>query len=119
VTPEETLARIAFRDDGFIAALPGNDDRVVGLDLPTCALVRLAALVGLDGSMTSFVAAVRNAKSADLSESEIVATLVAVLPSVGAVRASSAAPKLALALGYEPDVALDGDRIVERDTPQR
>jgi hypothetical protein len=31
---------------------------------------------------------------------------LAVLPSVGVVRASSAAPKIALALGYEPDSAL-------------
>jgi 4-carboxymuconolactone decarboxylase len=117
VSPEETLARIALRDDQYIHALPGGEDKAAGLEWPTCALVRLAALIGLDGSMPSFVATVRQAKTAGVTDSEIVSTLTAVLPSVGAVRASSAAPKLALALGYDPDVMLDEDN--HRVEPQR
>jgi alkylhydroperoxidase/carboxymuconolactone decarboxylase family protein YurZ len=103
----ETLARIAVRDDQFIASLPGGNARAANLDLSTCALVRLAALIGLDGSPASFVASVQEAKLAGASAAEIVATLTAVLPSVGAVRANSAAPKIARALGYEPDSALE------------
>jgi 4-carboxymuconolactone decarboxylase len=104
---KETLARIALRDDTFISSLQGADATAVDLDGSTCSLVRLAALIGLDGSSASFVASVQDAKTAGASAAEIVATLTAVLPSVGAVRASSAAPKIALALGFEPDPALE------------
>ena len=103
---EETLARIALRDDRFISALPGSSCEVITLDQRTCALARLAAVIVLDGGTTSFVATVQDAQAAGASPDEIVATLLAVLPAAGVVRASSAAPKLALALGYEPDAAL-------------
>jgi 4-carboxymuconolactone decarboxylase len=103
---QETLARIALRDDRFISSLarPGGD---IELDQRTGALARLAALIGLDGAPASFVATVQDAQAAGASADEIVATLLAVLPSVGVVRASSAAPKIALVLGYEPDPALE------------
>ena len=101
---EETLARIALRNDGFISSLmrSGDDDK---LDPKICALARLAALIVLDGATTSFLACVQDAQAAGASPAEIVGTLVTVLPSVGLVRASSGAPKIALALGYEPDPA--------------
>jgi 4-carboxymuconolactone decarboxylase len=102
---EETLARIALRDDRFISSLPRSCREVINLDQRTCALARLAALIALDGGTTSFVATVQDAQAAGASPNEIVATLLAVLPAVGVVRASSAAPKLALALGYELDPA--------------
>lgn len=54
----------------------------------------------------SFIASVEEARAAGARDQEIVDTLLVVLPSVGFVRASSAAPKLALALGYELDSAL-------------
>lgn len=104
---EETLGRIALRDDRFIASLPGFDGDCLELDQRTFALARLAALIGLDGAMPSFISTVQDAQAAGASQAEVVATLVAVLPSVGVVRASSAAPKISLALGYEPDAALE------------
>jgi 4-carboxymuconolactone decarboxylase len=107
VALEQTLARIALRDDRFIASLAYLHGEGIELDQRTSALGRLAALIGLDGATPSFVATVREARAADVTEPDIVAILLAVLPSVGVVRASSAAPKLALALGYEPDAALD------------
>jgi alkylhydroperoxidase/carboxymuconolactone decarboxylase family protein YurZ len=106
---EETLARIALRDDRFISSLARPDGGGIELDQRTGALARLAALIGLDGAPASFVATVQDAQAAGASADEIVATLLAVLPSVGAVRASSAAPKIALVLGYEPDPALEED----------
>jgi alkylhydroperoxidase/carboxymuconolactone decarboxylase family protein YurZ len=104
---EETLARITLRDDRFIAALPGSSHVWIDLDTRTDALVGLAAVIGLDGAMASFVASVQAAKSAGASDDEIVATLVDVLPTVGVVRGSSAASKIALALGLELDSALE------------
>lgn len=63
-------------------------------------------MIGLDGNAASFIASVQEAQAAGAADAEIVATLMAVLPSAGIVRGSSAAPKIALALGYEPDSAL-------------
>ena len=83
--------------------------RVAPLDQRTGALTRLAALIALDGHGASFIATVQDAQGAGASDAEIVATLLAVLPSAGVVRASSAASKIALALGYEPDPALLDD----------
>lgn len=100
---EKTLARIALRDDRFISSLPDGVAKANDLDRSNCALVRLAALIALDGSAGLFVTSIQEAQSAGVSPAEIVATLIAVLPSVGAIRASSAAGKIALGLGYEPD----------------
>lgn len=110
---EATLARIALRDDRFISSLPRSGGEGVKLEEKTRAIAGLAALIGLDGATTSFIASVRDADATGASAAEIVATLLGVLPAVGVARASSAAPKIALALGYEPDAALeekDSDR---------
>jgi alkylhydroperoxidase/carboxymuconolactone decarboxylase family protein YurZ len=105
----ETLSRIALRNDGFINSVVRFEG--AQLDEKTRALAQLGALIGLDGATSSFVASVRQAQAARASEAEIVATLVAVIRSTGVVRASSAAPKLAFALGFQPDAALqENDR---------
>ena len=45
---------------------------------------------------------------------EIVGTLIAVAPIVGTARVVSAAPELALALGYDIEAALEGVEGVEQ-----
>jgi 4-carboxymuconolactone decarboxylase len=105
----ETLSRIALRDDGLINSVVRFEG--AQLDQKTRALAQLGALIGLDGATPSFVASVQQAQAAGASEDEIVATLVAVIRSTGVARARSAAPKLALALGFQPDAALqENDR---------
>ena len=47
------------------------------------------------------------ALTAGASIDEIVGTLIAVVPTVGLARAVSAAPELALALGYDVEAALE------------
>ena len=111
VTLEVTLAKIALRDEAFIHSLSRMSGAGVALDERTCELAKLATLVGIDGSMPSYVATIQAAQAAGASEAEIVDTLVGVLPSAGVVRASAAAPKIALALGYEPDSALREDEL--------
>jgi hypothetical protein len=101
-----TAPSCCFRDDRFIATLQSCGGEGIELDQRTSALTRLGALISLDGHAASFIATVQDAQGAGASDAEIVATLLAVLPSVGVVHASSAAPKIALALGYEPDPAL-------------
>jgi 4-carboxymuconolactone decarboxylase len=104
---EETLARIALRNDRFISSLPSSAEEGIKLDRRTCALARLAVLIQIGGATASFIASVEEARTAGASEEEIVDTLLVVLPSVGVVRASSAAPKIALALGYQLDSVLE------------
>jgi 4-carboxymuconolactone decarboxylase len=106
-TLEDTLARIALRDERFIHSLTRVSGGGVELDQRMCELVKLATLIGIDGAVPSYVATIQAAQVAGASEAEIVDTLVAVLPSAGIVRTSSAAPKIALALGYEPSGVLD------------
>ena len=76
------------------------------LDPRTLALVRLAALVAVGGEVPSYGAASDAAVDAGASASEVVDVLVGVLEVVGTARVVAAAPKLALALGYDTD-ALD------------
>ena len=104
---EETLARIALRNDRFISSLPSRAGEGIELDRRTCALAGPAVLIGIDGAAGSFIASVEEARTAGASEEEIVDTLLVVLPSTGVVRASSAAPKIELALGYQLDCAFE------------
>ena len=76
------------------------------LDPRALALVRLAALVAVGGEVPSYGAAADAAVGAGASAAEVVDVLVAVLPVVGAARVVAAAPRLAMALGYDAD-ALD------------
>jgi len=102
---EETLARIALRNDRFISSLLSRASEGIELDRRTCALAWPAVLIGIDGATASFIASVEEARTDGASEEGIVDTLLVVLPSVGVVGASSAAPKIALALGYQLDCA--------------
>ena len=100
----ERLRRLAIND----ARIAEDHDRGAGvesdvLDPKTLALVRLAALVAVDGAVPSYGAQADEAVSAGATAAEIVDVLVGVLPIVGLARAVAAAPKLALALGYDTD----------------
>ena len=69
-----------------------------GLDPKTYELVRLATLIALDGSPTSFVWEVRDAQRAGVSEKELFGLLVAVASTVGSPRIVSAAAEIWFAL---------------------
>ena len=77
------------------------------LDPRTLALVRLAALVAVGGAVPSFGAQTDAAVSAGASDAEIVEVLLGVISVVGLPRVVAAAPKLAMALGYEIDEAFE------------
>jgi alkylhydroperoxidase/carboxymuconolactone decarboxylase family protein YurZ len=77
------------------------------LDPKTLALVRLAALVAVGGAGPSYGAQADAAVDAGASATEIVDVLIGVVPVVGLPRVVAAAPKLALALGYDTDDALE------------
>ncbi|HEY7618140.1 MAG TPA: carboxymuconolactone decarboxylase family protein [Solirubrobacteraceae bacterium] len=107
---KETLRRLALNDERFIEsvlrmALDTRD--VSGLDPKTHALVRLAASLATDAAPSSYQSNVGFAMAAGAGVEEIVGVLIAVAPAVGLTRVVSAAPDLALALGYDVDAALE------------
>jgi alkylhydroperoxidase/carboxymuconolactone decarboxylase family protein YurZ len=78
-----------------------------GLDPKTRALTRIAALVAVDGAVPSYGAHADAAVSAGATAAEIVEVLVDLVPIVGLPRVVAAAPKVAMALGYDTDDALE------------
>ncbi|SDK27229.1 Carboxymuconolactone decarboxylase family protein [Nocardioides sp. YR527] len=73
------------------------------LDARTLALVRLAALVAVGGEVPSYGSAADAAVDAGASAAEVVDVLIGVLPVIGTARVVAAAPRLAMALGYDTD----------------
>ena len=107
---KETLRRLALNDERFVKSVLGMGQDTVEvsrLDQKTHALVRLAASLAIDAAPSSYQSNVETALAAGASIDEIVGTLIAVAPTVGLARVVSAAPELALALGYDVDAALE------------
>ena len=77
------------------------------IDERTAALVRVAATIAVDAAPSTFQHAVALALAAGATSNEVVASLEAVTPVTGASRVVQCAPKLALALGYDVDAALE------------
>ena len=108
---EDLLIRLAIRDGATVDPLVADDARNAAashLDAKTHALARVAALVAIDAATPSYLDPVDDARDAGATDDEIVGTLVALLPIVGAPRIVSAAPKLGLALGLDVGQALEG-----------
>lgn len=100
----ERLRRLAIND--------ARDMEVGGADAPrldskTLELVRIAALVAVGGAVPSYGAQADAAVNAGATAAEIVDVLVGVVPIVGLPCAVAEAPKLALALGYDVEDALE------------
>jgi alkylhydroperoxidase/carboxymuconolactone decarboxylase family protein YurZ len=102
----ETLRSLAINDPQF-ADGGGVGSECQQLDPKTFALVRLAALVAVGGAVPSYGAEVDAAVSAGATAAEIVDVLVGVIPIVGLPSAVAAAPRLAMALGYDTDDAFE------------
>ena len=112
---EWTLTKLALNDEALIAELTESDItnlEASGLDARAHALVRIGALLALDAAPASYASVVRLAERAGVSAQEIVGVLVAVLPCIGIARTVSAAPGLALAVGFDVDDVLERDHDV-------
>jgi alkylhydroperoxidase/carboxymuconolactone decarboxylase family protein YurZ len=99
-----------MNDEEFIEsvlAIGLEDIETSGLDPKVHALVRLGALLALDAAPASYQWVVGAALASGATLEEIVGVLIAVAPTVGVARVVSAAPELALALGYDIDKALE------------
>jgi 4-carboxymuconolactone decarboxylase len=103
------LRRLAVHDDALLEdiARDGSPFRTSVIDARTAALVRVAATIAVDAAPASFQHVVALALAAGATSDEIVASLEAVTPVTGAARVVQCAPKVALALGYDVDAALE------------
>lgn len=109
-SPDGLLGRLAAHDEQSIESalgirLGGADGS--GMDPRTCALVRIGALLASGAGPPAYKWAVENALSAGATAEEVIGVVIAVAPSIGVARVVSAAPAVALALGYDVDAALE------------
>lgn len=104
------LRRLTIGDDAYITAALMSESVNLSksnLDRKSHALVRLGALIAVDAASPSYFDAVEAARRAGTTDEELVGCLIAVLPTLGAARVISAAPRLSLALGYDVTAALE------------
>jgi len=103
------LRRLAVHDEALLKAIAtdGNPSATGVIDEKTTALVRVAATIAVDAAPHSFQHAIALALAAGETSDEVVASLEAVTPVTGAARVVQCAPKVALALGYDVDAALE------------
>ena len=107
---QETLRRLTMIDEGFIegqAQLGLDLAGAPGLDARTGALLRLAAAVALGSPRVCLEWSADRALAAGATEDEIADALVAIAPVAGLSRIVAAAPKVAIALGYDVAAALE------------
>jgi len=97
----ERLRSLAVNNAHFVDQVDGTDTEQSGLDPKSLALVRLAGLVAIGGAVPSYGELSDAAVSAGASTNEIVDVLVGLIPIVGLPCVVAAAPKIALALGYD------------------
>lgn len=101
---EEALRRLTLGDetflDGLITARRGTV-RADQLDAAQAALVRLGALAASGGPKQAFQRTVAAALDAGVSPDQIVDALVCMAPVIGSSRITAAAPKVAVAIGYD------------------
>jgi alkylhydroperoxidase/carboxymuconolactone decarboxylase family protein YurZ len=105
---QETLRRLTIGDRTLTTATAGGAD--VGasrLDELTESLIRVAVLVPLDAPQSSYQAAVEAAIRAGATLEDLLAALLATNEAVGVPRLVAAAPRIALAAGYDVEAALE------------
>jgi 4-carboxymuconolactone decarboxylase len=88
-----------------------------GLNERTAALACLATLVAMHAGPSSYGRCVDRALAAGATVDDVIDTLKVVAPTVGLARLVTAAPGLALALGYDIDAALEAVDLARPDEP--
>jgi 4-carboxymuconolactone decarboxylase len=105
----ESFRRVSIGDPAAVKMLMGRSDSVKAvLGERSASLVRLAAVIALDSSMPAYQQEVRHALDAGADVEAVMAVLTAIAPIAGSAIVMSAAPKVAMALGYDVDAALEG-----------
>jgi 4-carboxymuconolactone decarboxylase len=100
---EELLRRLALNDQATVESVLhvqlGEVDPSLGAK--TCALVRLASLIALPSTASTYDWCVAEALATGASDEEIVAVLASVAPLIGIARLNRAAVDIAAALGHD------------------
>lgn len=112
---QEILRDLVVNDRRLLARLSGRDPAAsegCALEPKTLALVRVASLVAADGPVETFRWTVGDALESGADEREVVGVLLSVASLVGVARVAATAAKVALALDYDLDAALE-----MRETP--
>jgi 4-carboxymuconolactone decarboxylase len=106
---KQHLRQLAVHDDRLLERIAAESSSFATsvIDERTAALLRVAATVAVNAAPPSFQHAVALALAAGATSDEIVASLEAVTPVTGTARVVQCAPKLALALGYDVEAALE------------
>jgi len=109
LSAEEGFRRLAIGDHVLLAGVTDADGEpgVPRLDDRTESLIRVAVLVPIDAPQSSYQPAVEAAMRTGATIDDLLAVLIAVAGSVGSPRVVSAAPRIALAAGYDVDAALE------------
>jgi hypothetical protein len=109
ITSEQVLRRLAIGDPAFCRDVMAGFavDVPPGLDARGLALLRLGGSIGAGPSGSLLRQRVGDALAAGLSFDEVVASLMALAPTIGIERTVALAPELALALDYDIDAALE------------
>jgi 4-carboxymuconolactone decarboxylase len=106
---EQGFRRLAIGDRVLLegATDPDAAPGVPRLDDRTESLIRVAVLIPIDAPQSSYQPAVEAAMRAGATLDDLLAVLIAVAASVGSPRVVAAAPRIALAAGYDVDAALE------------
>jgi alkylhydroperoxidase/carboxymuconolactone decarboxylase family protein YurZ len=115
---EKALTKLALADDAYFELLLARETSNVAeshLDRKTHALVRLGALVAIDATTPGYMWTIETARRHGATDDEIVGCLIAALPAIGVASVASAAPKLALALGFDVTAALEERGLASQD----
>jgi alkylhydroperoxidase/carboxymuconolactone decarboxylase family protein YurZ len=109
-TAQETFRRLTIGDPRLLAAFADDEGVTPGptrLDERTERLLRLAALILLDAPQSAYDTAVAEAVRAGADLDDLVGVLLALAGTAGSVRVMAAAPRIALAAGYDVEAALE------------
>jgi alkylhydroperoxidase/carboxymuconolactone decarboxylase family protein YurZ len=107
---QETLRRLAMIDETFVEDAAGTCLGPAGtsaLEPGTVLLLQLGALVATGASPECVQWSTGRAMAAGVADDEIADVLLAVAPVAGIGRVFSAAPEVAIALGYDVAAALE------------
>ena len=110
VSTEEAFRRLTIGEPRFLENLgdaEGTDRVVKVLDARTEALLRVSALIAIDAPASSYRSAVEAAQRTGVRLDDLLAVLLSVAGTVGSARVISAAPRIALAAGYDVEAALE------------
>jgi 4-carboxymuconolactone decarboxylase len=107
---EEGFRRFTIGDPSLIAAIARGEAsplEVPPFDALTDSLLRMSALIALDAPASSYREVVDETLSAGARLDDLLAVLISVAATVGSARVVSAAPKIALAAGYDIEASLE------------